>query len=167
MVGLEDNFDLSFMKRFVEIEELDTCKAACENVIDSLWILRPGLVWHGLGWNLKNAEKVGARIISFESKSSFRNVLLFQLELNLAHMYVWRKPDDVIRALGDRRERCPMVGGLFPGLRWRGAFLSSAPFLVSAPELIKSAHNLRKAAFGLDNVAYIAGEVLGPHALLL
>lgn len=76
--------------------------------------------------------------------------------LNLNWDYVkWTKPQDIFASLGNRNERCVGIMGLFPGLRWRGAFLAVSAFLRPAPRIKKIADMLQQYALG-NGTRYLA-----------
>jgi hypothetical protein len=82
-----------------------------------------------------------------------------QDSLNLNWDYVhWTSPEDISKSLGGRDERCVGMLGLFPGLRWRGAFLATSAFLQPAPRIAKLADTLQAYALGKDT-RYLAGRV--------
>lgn len=77
--------------------------------------------------------------------------------MNLNWDYVkWTRTEDITAALGKRNERCVGMYGMFPGLRWRGAFLAVSAFLKPAPRIVELADTLQKYALG-KNTPYLAG----------
>lgn len=80
-----------------------------------------------------------------------------QEALNLKWDYVkWIASEDIVTALGSSSALCVGMLGLFPGLRWRGAFLAISAFIRPAPHINKVADALQKYAFG-DSTWYLAG----------
>lgn len=78
--------------------------------------------------------------------------------MNLNWDYVhWTKPEDILKTLGGRDERCVGMLGLFPGLRWRGTFLAISAFLQPAPRILKLADALQEYALG-KQTRYMAGR---------
>jgi len=81
-----------------------------------------------------------------------------QEALNLNWDYVkWTAPEDIVTSLGSRSARCVGMLGLFPGLRWRGAFLAISAFIRPAAHINKLADALQEYAFG-EGTRYLAGN---------
>lgn len=80
-----------------------------------------------------------------------------QDSMNMNWDYVkWTNTEQITAALGHRNERCVGMMGLFPGLRWRGAFIAVSAFLQPAPRIVALADTLQEYALGKDT-PYLAG----------
>jgi len=80
-----------------------------------------------------------------------------QEALNLNWDYVrWTAPEDIATTLGSHSARCVGMLGLFPGLRWRGAFLAISAFIQPAARIHKVADALQEYALG-NGTRYLAG----------
>ena len=55
------------------------------------------------------------------------------------------------------QEKCVALGGLFPGLRWRGAYLASSMFVRPAESIARAATIIQERAIGL-NRSFLAGN---------
>jgi hypothetical protein len=76
---------------------------------------------------------------------------------NLQWEYVkWQSTKDVNATLGAMEDQCVGLGGLFPGLRWRGAFLAVSAYLQPALSIFDAANILQTYAIGKDT-PYLAG----------
>lgn len=83
-----------------------------------------------------------------------------QESYNLDWDYVrWQSPERIYSTLGSYNDRCVGVAGLFPGLRWRGAFLAVSAFLTPAKHIFSVANVLQSFAIGKDT-PYLAGNEL-------
>lgn len=81
-----------------------------------------------------------------------------QESYNLDWDYVrWQSPERIYSTLGSYNDRCVGVAGLFPGLRWRGAFLAVSAFLTPAKHIFSVANVLQSFAIGNDT-PYLAGN---------
>jgi hypothetical protein len=79
-----------------------------------------------------------------------------QEALNLKWDYVkWTRPADIVASLGDGNATCVGILGLFPGLRWRGAFLAISAFIHPAAHINKLADKLQAYALG-SKTRYLA-----------
>ncbi len=68
----------------------------------------------------------------------------------------WQTPADIAKRLGSfSNAHCVAVGGLFPGLRWRGGFLAVSAFLQPSKHITALADDLQAMAIGI-NVPYLA-----------
>lgn len=80
-----------------------------------------------------------------------------QEALNLKWDYVkWMRPVDIVASLGDQNAMCVGMLGLFPGLRWRGAFLAISAYIRPATHINKLADKLQAYALGVGT-RYLAG----------
>lgn len=68
----------------------------------------------------------------------------------------WQSTGDINAILGALGDRCVGLGGLFPGLRWRGAFLTVSAFLQPAMPIFEAANILQTYGIG-KNTPYLAG----------
>lgn len=68
----------------------------------------------------------------------------------------WTKTEDVKKSLGRSEMTCVALGGLFPGLRWRGAYLAVSAYLTASRSLEHSAATIRNRIIGHD-IKYLAG----------
>lgn len=81
-----------------------------------------------------------------------------QESLNLQWNYLkWQSTKDANATLGALDHRCVGVGGMFPGLRWRGAFLGVSAFLQPALPIFEAANILQTLGIGKD-APYLAGQ---------
>jgi len=82
----------------------------------------------------------------------------------------WQTPGDIAESLGSSNEHCVGVGGLYPGLRWRGGFLAVSAFLQPSKAVATLVDKLQELAIGI-NVPYLAvhwrfeESECGPHKL--
>lgn len=84
--------------------------------------------------------------------------MTMQKALNLKWDYVkWTAPEDIFATLGSHSARCVGMLGLFPGLRWRGAFLAISAFIRPAARINKLADTLQQYALG-NGTRYLAGK---------
>jgi hypothetical protein len=95
----------------------------------------------------------------------------WQESLQLSWEYVrWQTPADIAEVLGSSNELCVAVGGLFPGLRWRGGFLAVSAFLQPSEHIAALADQLQELAIGI-NIPYLAVHwrfeetECGPHKI--
>nr|PNR27332.1 hypothetical protein PHYPA_029484 [Physcomitrium patens] len=76
--------------------------------------------------------------------------------LNLHRSHVkWQSTNNVKNALENLEDKCVGLSGLFPGLRWRGAFLSIFAFLQPSPQIFEAVNILQNHAIG-KGVPYLA-----------
>lgn len=76
---------------------------------------------------------------------------------NLDWSYVkWQTPADITATLGGHNDHCVGLAGLFPGLRWRGAFLAVSAFLQPANHILAVTNALQERAVG-KNTPFLAG----------
>lgn len=126
----EDRYEVSSLSRFTRVASFQRCLKECNYKLDHKWMLKTSREPQMKGW---------------------RNYPPNKDSLNLNWDYVhWTSPDDISKMLGGRDERCVGMLGLFPGLRWRGAFLATSAFLQPAPRIAKLADTLQANALGKD-----------------
>ncbi|XP_024369556.1 uncharacterized protein [Physcomitrium patens] len=131
----EDRYEVSSLSRFTQVASLMHCLKECDDTMN-------------LKIMLKNSRE--ARMPSWKRYPNNNEAL------NLNWDYVkWTKPQDIFASLGNRNERCVGIMGLFPGLRWRGAFLAVSAFLRPAPRIKKIADMLQQYALG-NGTRYLA-----------
>ncbi|KAG0619965.1 hypothetical protein M758_4G178600 [Ceratodon purpureus] len=144
----EDRYEVSSLSRFTRVASFEQCLEECNYTLDHKWMLKTSRDPQMQGW---------------------RNYPANNESLNLDWNYAyWTSPEDILKTLGGRDERCVGMLGLFPGLRWRGAFLAISAFLQPAPRIVKLADTLQAYALG-KNTRYLAvhwrfeESECGPH----
>jgi hypothetical protein len=71
----------------------------------------------------------------------------------------WTSIDHVAQALDAfKDERCVAMGGLFPGFRWRGAYLAPSLFFHPSQSVAADATTLQNIMIGA-NRSFLAGEL--------
>lgn len=69
----------------------------------------------------------------------------------------WTSTDDIKQTGQEfREERCVAIGGLFPGLRWRGAYLAASLYMRASQSIIDAATALQDLVIGHDR-SFLAG----------
>lgn len=122
-----ERYDLRLLGRFVRVMALESCIRACDGELDSYWRFHGGQ----------------PRLFRHWKSASYNSTL----ELNWSFM-AWSEAADVRAALGGQPGRCTGLGAIFPGLRWRGAYLALAPYIHPAPAISRAATRLQELAFG-------------------
>lgn len=123
---VRERYDVERLARFVRVRDLPSCIEECDGELDSYWTFHGGNRWFK-HWNHEQYNET--------------------LKLDWAFMG-WSKPDDVRAALTGQPGRCTGLGAIFPGLRWRGAYVALAPYLHPAPPIERAAVALQELAFG-------------------
>ncbi|KAG0592638.1 hypothetical protein KC19_1G269400 [Ceratodon purpureus] len=131
----EDRYDVSLLSRFTRVAPLQQCLEQCDYTLNDKWVLKPSREpqmgkWKKYPWNNEG----------------------FNLKWDFVR---WTAPEHIFRDLGSRDARCVGVVGLFPGLRWRGAFLAASAFVQFAPRINKLADTLQEIALG-EGTRYLA-----------
>eukprot|EP00850_Spirogloea_muscicola_P002721 SM000010S04359 [mRNA] locus=s10:1088262:1091985:- [translate_table: standard] len=133
-----ERYDLRRLARFVRVASVAACLARCNATADGVWQMR------------KRSKRPA--LPPWQPASLARSTL----RLNWAFLR-WTSPADVVAAMGGRQERCAALLGIFPGLRWRGAYLAVAPFLAPARPISRAAQRLCDQVFG-TGTAFLAGK---------
>ncbi|XP_073393806.1 uncharacterized protein [Physcomitrium patens] len=147
-LGWEDRYEVSSLTRFTRVATMDRCLKECNYTLDAKWMLKASREPQIEGW-----------------KKYPRNNESWNLDWNYVR---WTRPEDIFATLGNRNERCVGMLGLFPGLRWRGAFLAVSAFLRPAPRINQLADKLQEYALG-EHTRYLAvhwrfeESECGPH----
>eukprot|EP00249_Psilotum_nudum_P004205 c17746_g1_i2 orf=1078-2184(-) len=126
-LAIEDHYDVMYLSKFVRVSYLERCLKMCNQKLHQLLLLR--------GVRQLNIPKWDVDTKPHNLDWSFVN---------------WTSTSDITRALSSSRERCVALGGLFPGLRWRGAFLATTEYLHPTSLILDAATTLRQKAIGLN-----------------
>ncbi|MCO5603004.1 hypothetical protein L7F22_057146 [Adiantum nelumboides] len=135
---LEDRYDINELSRFVKVSTLQRCFHECQKNIDAFWWLR-----HSSASSLTRDWRWDARVNIHEFGKEFVN---------------WTSLDNVretFQSLKDGKERCVALGGLFPGLRWRGAYLAPSLYMRPSQLIYNLANALQNLAIG-QNHSFLA-----------
>jgi len=137
-LAMEDRYDKDSLSRFVRVTSKKNCLQQCHRKLDAWWLLKPMRTPKVEDW------KSMPRVETNET-------------LHLSWDYVrWQTPADIAKRLGSfSNAHCVAVGGLFPGLRWRGGFLAVSAFLQPSKSITALADDLQAMAIGI-NVPYLA-----------
>eukprot|EP00850_Spirogloea_muscicola_P002716 SM000010S04354 [mRNA] locus=s10:1095085:1106203:+ [translate_table: standard] len=128
-----ERHNLQDLQRFVRIASHHTCAAKCNRRLEAYWALR---------------EESHLIFRDFEDPSASQTrTATVQMDWQFLE---WSSPADIVAALGDRQEGCAAVGGLFPGLRWRGPYLAISPFLQASRPISRAASQLQARALGTE-----------------
>lgn len=135
-LAMEERYDIPYLAKFVNVTPLERCLQRCNKQLDSIWWLRrtsssPGRVW----------------------KSDPNNVRSHDLAWSFVK---WTSMIDIGKSFKEfDQEKCVALGGLFPGLRWRGAYLASSMFLRPAQSVSRAATVIQERAIG-PNRSFVA-----------
>jgi hypothetical protein len=147
---MEDRYDQETLSRFVNVTSKANCLKQCHEKLDAEWLLKP---------------------MRDQRVRDWKSVPTTNESLQLSWEYVrWQTPADIAEVLGSSNELCVAVGGLFPGLRWRGGFLAVSAFLQPSEHIAALADQLQELAIGI-NIPYLAVHwrfeetECGPHKI--
>ncbi|XP_024403021.1 uncharacterized protein [Physcomitrium patens] len=131
----EDRYNVLSLARFTKVASLEQCLQQCNYTLDSNVFLK------------ETHEPLirGFKYYKFANES---------LNLHWSHVK-WQSTNDINTALGNLEDKCVGLSGLFPGLRWRGAFLSVSAFLQPSPRIFEVVNILQNHAIG-KGVPYLA-----------
>ncbi|CAN5950885.1 unnamed protein product [Sphagnum jensenii] len=164
-LAMEDRYDKDSLSRFVRVTSKKNCLQQCHRKLDAWWLLKPMRRPKVQDW------KSMPRVETNET-------------LHLSWDYVrWQTPADIAKRLGSfSNAHCVAVGGLFPGLRWRGLHPDAKEWIEMSKDQCKN----RALGVGLDKfdlfnaifdraqnyslkTVYLAtdGWIRGPHGAAL
>eukprot|EP00271_Cylindrocystis_brebissonii_P010273 TRINITY_DN2641_c0_g1_i1.p1 TRINITY_DN2641_c0_g1~~TRINITY_DN2641_c0_g1_i1.p1 ORF type:complete len:504 (-),score=71.99 TRINITY_DN2641_c0_g1_i1:173-1501(-) len=129
-----ERYDLGRLSRFVPVASMEECMGneGCNGQIDTFWKL------------MGTHQSIDAK---------WRTVALRTKEED-HHVRGWSSANQILsefEGTHGEADKCMVMAGLFPGLRWRGPTLALAPFLEHTKSIQKAATGLLETAFG--NVA--------------
>ncbi|KAG6547247.1 hypothetical protein Mapa_011183 [Marchantia paleacea] len=137
-LAIEDRYNVEELKKFVKVATSEHCLETCHRKLDATWFLRSQRTPSFPAWEKGATDKT-----------------LYEAT-NLKWSFVsWTSMEDISNAFGYSNLSCVALGGLFPGLRWRGAYLALGAYLPSADSVVQAATSFQNKTFGLDT-RYIA-----------
>lgn len=132
---MEARYDTEVLGRFVKVASLQRCLEECNKRIDGFWWLRhspSSMLSRAWTWDPKKVK-------THELGWSFVK---------------WTSMDDIKQAFqdfnDDGEEKCVALGGLFPGLRWRGAYLATSLYMRPSQSILKATSALQDLAIGCN-----------------
>ncbi|CAM6129305.1 unnamed protein product [Calypogeia fissa] len=132
-LAIQERYSMEQLSRFVRVASMDQCLSSCNHTLDDTWFLR------------------GVRKSSHTPFDHTTNDAVWSKGKDMNWSFVsWTKTEDVRKALGQSKETCVALGGLFPGLRWRGAYLAVSAYLTASHGLEHSATTIRNQIIGHD-----------------
>ncbi|KAI5068354.1 hypothetical protein GOP47_0016699 [Adiantum capillus-veneris] len=133
-LSFKDRYDTNELSKFVELSSLQRCLHKCHKNIHGFWWFR-----HSSSSSLSRDWTWDPNVNTHEFGKDFVN---------------WTSVDHVRQAIegfNDGSERCVALGGLFPGLRWRGAYLAPSLYMRPSQSILKLANTLQTLAIGQDH----------------
>lgn len=129
---MEERYDIHLLSKFVKVASLERCLQECHKQINGFWWLRYSSV------------STLSRDWSFDRKKVKTH------DLSVSSMK-WTSTDDIKQAGQEfSEEQCVAIGGLFPGLRWRGAYLAASLYMRPSQLILEAATGLQDLAIGHD-----------------
>lgn len=132
-LSIEERYDIEEFNKFVRLSSLERCLNKCRKNIHGFWWLR-----HSSSSSLGRDWRWNPRVKTHDFGKYFVN---------------WTSTDHINQAveeLTDGNERCVALGGLFPGLRWRGAYLAPSLYMRPSQSILMLANALQNLAIGQD-----------------
>lgn len=127
-LAIEERYDIESLSKFADVDSEKACWEECGRRFESFWWLRHTFPPRIQGW--KWAE----------------NVTNHNLSWAFVH---WTSVNDINEAFRPfSSERCVALGGLFPGLRWRGAYLAATSYMRAAKPVSEAVTALQVKAIG-------------------
>lgn len=124
---MEDRYDTEVLSKYTKVMPMDECVKRCERRLDVHWRLRPSRPPHWDMW-FNDTPRT-----SFDFKQSSR----------------WTSTADVLSTLGPRvDEKCVGLGGLFPGLRWRGVMYAASTYMQHSKSVMQATDLFQRRALG-------------------
>ncbi|KAL3696175.1 hypothetical protein R1sor_010251 [Riccia sorocarpa] len=137
-LAIEDRYNVEELKKFVRVASSEHCLQTCNRKLDATWFLRSQRAPSMLHWETNSTNKALSEA------------------LNLKWSFIsWTSMEDIKHGLGASNLSCVALGGLFPGVRWRGAYLALNAYLPTSETLRQAATTFQMRTFGLDR-KYIA-----------
>lgn len=131
-LAVEDRYSIHSLTNFVRVSPLERCFKSCNKHLDSFWWLRRASSSHLTVWLWDH-----------------KNVKTHDLDWSFVK---WTSTNDVYNTFqGFEHERCVALGGLFPGVRWRGAYLACSSFLRPSESMWRAATALQERAIGANH----------------
>lgn len=137
---VEERYDIEVLGKFVKVASLQKCLQECNKQIEGFWWLRhssSSMLSRDWTWDPKKVK-------THELGWAFAN---------------WTSTDDINQTVqefnNNGEERCVALGGLFPGLRWRGSYLAASLYIRPSQSILKAASALQDLAIG-HNRSFLA-----------
>ncbi|CAM6126080.1 unnamed protein product [Calypogeia fissa] len=132
---MEDRYDTDVLSKFVKVISMDDCIERCERKLDVHWRLRNSRAPHWDTW--------------------FNDTPRFSIDFKQSSQ--WSGTWDVASTLGPRNDaKCVGLGGLFPGLRWRGVMYAASTYMQHSKRIMKAADLFQKRALGSNDPNFIS-----------
>lgn len=73
----------------------------------------------------------------------------------------WTNSADLEKRMGERNDpKCVGLGGLFPGLRWRGVMYAASAYMQHSKRIMKAADFFQKRALGSNEGNFMSGSYI-------
>eukprot|EP00250_Pteridium_aquilinum_P033932 c667_g1_i1 orf=58-1737(-) len=131
-LSMEERYDTKVLGKFVKVSSLQRCLQECNKQINGFWWLKHSsysTLTRDWTWDPKNVE-------THDLGLAFTN---------------WTSMDDIkqaVKGFNNGEERCVALGGMFPGLRWRGAYLAPTYYMRPSQSILSAATALQDLAIG-------------------
>ncbi|KAL2642861.1 hypothetical protein R1flu_010448 [Riccia fluitans] len=132
-LAIEDRYNVEELKKFVKVAPAEHCLQTCNRKLDASWFLRAQRSPSFPHWEKNSTDKA-----MYEA-------------MNLKWSFIsWTTMEDIKNGFGESNLSCVALGGLFPGVRWRGAYLALNAYLPTSDSLRQAATIYQMKTFGLD-----------------
>ncbi|KAH7284033.1 hypothetical protein KP509_34G036600 [Ceratopteris richardii] len=130
---MHERFDMNVLQKFVNLTSIDVCGKKCGMTVDAFW------------WMRRSSASMLPTYWKSSSTATTHDLGKYVRD--------WQSVDDMQRTFSEFdnvKERCVALGGLFPGLRWRGAYLAASKYMRPSPPIAEIVDSLQALAFGRD-----------------